>query len=430
MRRIVKGGRVVDPSQELDAEVDVLIEDGQVVRLDENIEATAEDQVTDATGLVVTPGLIDIHVHLREPGFEYKETVRSGLMSAAAGGFTAVACMANTSPINDHRSITELILGQAKRHPYARVYPLGAISKGMAGEELAAVGEMVEAGIVAISDDGLPVMNAALMRRALQYAQHYDLPVVQHAEDLNLTGDGVMHEGEWSTRLGLPGIPSLAEDVMVARDLLLSADTGGRYHVAHLSTGRSLEMVKEARRRGVRATCEVSPHHLLLSDQLVAESGFDTASKMKPPLRPQSDIDILRQGIVDGSIDAIASDHAPHHQDEKDVQFSMAPFGIVGLETTVSLCLDRLVGGGMIPLSRLIELLSTGPARVFNLPGGSLRPGRVADITLLDLDRQVTVQPDRFKSLANNTPFAGWQLRGAAVGTLLAGEPVALPEDE
>lgn len=430
MRRVVKGGRVVDPSQDLDAQLDILIEDGKVARLDENIEAAADDAVTDAAGLVVTPGLLDIHVHLREPGFEYKETVRSGLLSAAAGGFTGVACMANTSPVNDHRAITELIHGEAKRHPYARVYPMGAISKGMAGEELAAVGEMVDAGIVAISDDGLPVMNAALMRRALQYAQHYDLPVVQHAEDLNLTGDGVMHEGEWSTRLGLPGIPGLAEDVMVARDLLLSADTGGRYHVAHLSTGRSLQMVQEARNRGVRVTCEVSPHHLLLSDQFVADSGFDTAAKMKPPLRPESDIEILRQGIIDGSIDAIASDHAPHHPDEKDLQFSMAPFGIVGLETTVSLCLDRLVGGGLISLSRLIELLSTGPARVFSLPGGSLRPGQTADITLLDLERQVTVENDRFKSLARNTPFAGWQLQGAPAGTLLAGEPVVLPGAE
>lgn len=430
MRRVIKGGRVVDPSQGLDAQLDILIEDGQVARLDENIEASSGDEITDAEGLVVTPGLLDIHVHLREPGFEYKETVRSGLLSAAAGGFTGVACMANTLPVNDHRTVTELIHTEAKRHPYARVYPMGAISKGMAGEELAAVGEMVEAGICAISDDGLPVMNAALMRRALQYAQHYDLPVVQHAEDLNLTGDGVMHEGEWSTRLGLPGIPGLAEDVMVARDLLLSADTGGRYHVAHLSTGRSLQMVQEARQRGVRVTCEVSPHHLLLSDGFVAESGFDTAAKMKPPLRPESDIDILRQGLIDGTIDAIASDHAPHHPNEKDQQFSIAPFGIVGLETTVSLCLDRLVGGGLISLSRLIELLSTGPARVFSLPGGSLKTGCVADITLLDLDRQVTVENDTFKSLARCTPFAGWTLRGAPAGTLLAGQPVVIPEAE
>ena len=429
MRHIVKGGRVVDPSQDLDANLDVLIEDGKVARLDENIEVQDGDSVTDAAGLVVAPGFLDVHVHLREPGYEYKETVRSGVMSAAAGGFTGVVCMANTRPVNDQRAVTELILGEAKKHPYAHVYPIGAISKGLAGEELAPVGEMVEAGIVAISDDGLPVMNAALMRRALQYAQHYDLPVVQHAEDLNLTADGVMHEGEWSTRLGLPGIPGVSEDVIVARDLLLTDDTGGRYHVAHLSTGRSLQMVLEARRRGVRATCEVSPHHLLLSDAYVAESGFDTSAKMKPPLRPESDIEILRQGLIDGSIDAIASDHAPHHVNEKDVQFSEAPFGIVGLETTISLCLDRMVHAGWLSLSRLVDLLSTGPARVYSLPGGTLAPGAPADITLLDLDKTVTVQKERFQSLASNTPFEGWQLRGAAVGTLLAGRPVVLPEE-
>lgn len=423
-QRLLRGGRIVDPSQGLDQVADLLIEDGLVARIDESIDPGPGTEVVDVAGRVVTPGLIDIHVHLREPGQEYKETVESGLRSAAAGGFTAVACMANTAPVNDNRSVTELILKQAERHPYARVYPIGAISKGLAGEELAPVGEMKAAGIVALSDDGLPVMNAALMRRVLQFAQHFDLPVVQHAEDLDLTADGVMHEGEWSTRLGLPGIPGLAEDVMVARDLLLSADSGGRYHVAHLSTGRSLAMVREAKARGVRATCEVSPHHLLLSDRHVAETCFHTSAKMKPPLRSEADIEALRQGLVDGTIDAIASDHAPHHENEKDQQFSVAPFGIVGLETTVSLCLDRLVGGGLISLSRLIELLTIGPARVFSLPGGSLAPGRIADITLLDLDRQITVQPDRFRSLARNTPFEGWTLRGAAVGTLLGGVPV------
>jgi dihydroorotase len=426
VRRIVRGGRVVDPSQGLDAVRDVVIEDGAVAGIGEDVEPAAGDEVIDARGLVVTPGLIDIHVHLREPGFEYKETVATGVAAAAAGGFTAVACMANTDPVNDHRAVTELILREAERHPLARVYPIGAISRGLKGEELSEVGEMVEAGIVAISDDGLPVMNAALMRRALWYAQHFDIPVIQHAEDLHLTDGGVMHEGEYSTRLGLPGMPGAAEDVMVARDLLLAADTGGRYHVAHLSTARSLAMVREARRRGLAATCEVLPHHLLLTDREVMASGFSTSTKMKPPLRSRADTEALMEGLADGTVDAIASDHAPHHPDEKDVQFSCAPFGILGLETTVSLCLDRLVHAGVISLLRCVELLSTGPARVLSLPGGSLAPGRPADLTLLDLDREVTVDPRRFRSKSRNTPFGGWELKGAAVGTILGGKPVRL----
>ncbi len=422
---VVRGGRVVDPSQGIDGVLDVLLEDGCVARLDEHIEAPDAEEI-DAGGLVVTPGLIDIHVHLREPGHEYKETVASGLRSAAAGGFTAVACMANTLPVNDNRSVTELILTEAQRHPHARVYPIGAISKRLGGEELAEIGDMVLAGAVAISDDGLPVMNAAFMRRALQYAQHYRVPVIQHAEDLDLTGDGVMHEGEWSTRLGLPGIPGVAEDVMVARDLLLVEDTGGRYHVAHLSTARSLAMVREAKRQEHAVTCEVTPHHLLLTDREVASSGFSTATKMKPPLRSDADARALLDGLADGTIDAIASDHAPHHPDEKDVQFSVAPFGILGLETTVSLCLDRLVGPGHIDLPRLVHLLSTGPAAVLGLPGGSLEPGRPADLTLLDLEREVTVRADGFHSKSRSTPFDGWQLQGAAAGTLVGGLPVRL----
>ncbi len=424
--RLIRGGRVVDPSQNLDGKLDVLIEDGVVARIDESIAPPPDAAITDAAELVVTPGLLDIHIHLREPGFEYKETVRTGVRAAAAGGFTGVVCMANTAPVNDNRSITEHILREAARHPYARVYPIGAISKGLAGEELAEIGEMVRAGVVAISDDGLPVMNAALMRRALEYAQHFDVPVIQHAEDLHLTGNGVMHEGVWSTRLGLPGIPGLAEDVMVARDLLLAADSGGRYHVAHLSTGRSLAMVKEARARGVLASCEVTAHHLLLTDQAVHDYAFSSNTKMKPPLRDDEDRAALRAGLVDGTIDAIASDHAPHHHDEKDVQFSAAPFGIVGLETTVSLCLDRLVGAGVITLPRLVELLTSGPARALGLPGGTLSPGSVADVTLLDLERNVTVAPDTFASLGRNTPFGGWTLRGAPVGTLLAGRPIVV----
>ena len=437
MKLLIRGGRVVDPSQQLDAVRDVLIEDGKVAEIGEVLSGESQSsgassvgeevEVLEAAGLVVTPGLIDMHVHLREPGFEYKETVRTGLLAAAAGGFTGVASMANTLPVNDNASVTEHILSQARCHPYSRVHPIGAITKGMAGEELAEMGEMVAAGAVAFSDDGLPVKNAALMRRALLHSQHFGKRVIQHAEDLDLTADGVMHEGEWSARLGLPGIPRLAEDVMVARDLLLAAETGGRYHVAHLSTWISLEMVREARRRGLDVTCEVSPHHLLLSDEEVAKSAFSTHTKMKPPLRALRDIEALREGVADGSIDCIASDHAPHHADEKDVAFSAAPFGIVGLETTVSLCLDRLVRPGLLSLSRLVELLSTGPARVLGLDAGSLAVGQVADVTLLDLEREVTVEARGFFSKSVNTPFEGWTLRGAPAGTVVQGRRIELP---
>ncbi|HEX5761269.1 MAG TPA: dihydroorotase [Thermoanaerobaculia bacterium] len=424
---LVAGGRVVDPSQGLDGRFDLLLEDGKVARLEERIETPEGVETLDASGLVVAPGFIDIHVHLREPGHEYKETVESGTAAAAAGGFTAVACMANTDPVNDNRSVTELILSEARRCGTARVYPIGAVSKGLAGEELAELGEMARAGIVAVSDDGKPVQNAELMRRALLYAQHYGLPVVQHAEDLHLAAGGVMHEGEWSTRLGLPGLAGAAEDVMVARDLLLLAETGGRYHVAHLSTARCLELVRRAKESGLGVTCEVTPHHLLLTDEEVWKSQFSTDTKMKPPLRCERDRQALLAGLADGTVDAIASDHAPHHPDEKDVEFSLAPFGVLGLETTVSLGLDRLVRAGVIGLARLVELLATGPARAFALPGGSLKLGSPADLTLLDLERRVKVDAAAFRSKSRNTPFHGWELTGGPAGTILGGRRVALP---
>jgi len=421
---LIHGGRVIDPSQDLDGSFDLLVEDGHVAKIDGRIKPPKDAETFDASGLVVAPGLIDIHIHLREPGQEYKETVRTGTMAAAAGGFTGVACMANTEPVNDSRSITEHILLEARRHGFARVYPVGAISKGLRGEELAEIGEMVRAGVRAISDDGKPVMNAELMRRALLYAQHFDIPVIQHAEDLNLTGSGVMHEGEWSTRLGLPGIPGSAEDVMVARDILLAEDTRGRYHVAHLSTARSLGLVRRARAEGLRVTCEVAPHHLILTDEEVAKSGFSTNMKMKPPLRSERDREVLVNGLSDGSVDCIASDHAPHHQDEKDVQFNLAPFGILGLETTLSLCLDRLVRPGIVSLPRLVELLSTGPARVLGIPGGTLKAGSVADVTVFHPDEEVTIRAAAFRSRSRNTPFDGWKLHGRPVATFLEGRKI------
>ena len=423
---LIHGGRIVDPSQGLDGACDLLIEDGAVKKIDGKIQKPKGAETIDASGLVVTPGLIDIHVHLREPGQEYKETVRTGAMAAAAGGFTTVACMANTVPVNDNRSITEHILLEARRCGFARVYPIGAISKGMKGEELAEIGDMVSAGAAAVSDDGLPVMNAELMRRALLYAMHYGIPVIQHAEDLTLTGKGVMHEGEWSTRLGLIGIPGSAEDVMVARDLILTEDTKGRYHVAHLSTARSLDLVRLGRSRGLNVTCEVSPHHLILTDEEVAKTGFSTFCKMKPPLRSESDRAALVQGLVDGTVDCIASDHAPHHRDEKDVEFDKAPFGILGLETTLSLCLDRFVHAGILSLPRLVELLSTGPARVLGIPGGTLKEGSPADVSIFDLDGEVTIVAKDFRSKSRNTPFDGWTLRGRPVATVVDGRRVEL----
>jgi dihydroorotase len=427
---VIRGGRVIDPSRDLDGRLDVLLAEGRVAKLGAEgggVKAPKGAEELDASGLVVCPGLIDIHVHLREPGQEHKETVRTGTMAAAAGGFTAVACMANTCPVADNASVIDLILSQAERAGFARVYPVGAVSKGMRGEELAEVGEMVAAGAVAISDDGRPVAHPELLRCAFLYAEHFGIPLLQHAEDLSLTGDGVMHEGEWSTRLGLPGIPGAAEDMMVARDLMLAGDTRGRYHLQHVSTARSLELVRAAKARGVSATCEVTPHHLFLTDRGVADSGFSTDYKMKPPLRGEGDREALIAGLADGSIDCIASDHAPHHPDEKDVEFSLAPFGILGLETTLSLCLDRLVHGGVIGLPRLIELLSTAPARVLGVPGGSLAEGAPADVTLLDPDAEVTVDRARLRSRSRNTPFHGWKLRGKPVGTVLGGKKVELP---
>jgi dihydroorotase len=424
---LIHGGRVIDPSQDLDGTFDLLIEDGRVTKIDGKLQKPKDAEAFDASGLVVAPGLIDIHVHLREPGQEYKETVRTGTMAAAAGGFTGVACMANTDPVNDSRSVTEHILLEARRHGYAHVYPVGAITKGLKGEELAEIGEMIRVGARAVSDDGKPVMNAELMRRALLYAQHFGVRVIQHAEDLNLTGDGVMHEGEWSTKLGLPGIPGSSEDVMVARDLILTEDTAGRYHVAHLSTARSLDMVRRAKAQGIDATCEVSPHHLILTDEEVAKRDFSTNTKMKPPLRSEKDREALLNGLADrAAVDCIASDHAPHHADEKDVQFSLAPFGIVGLETTLSLCLDRLVRPGVVSLPRLVELLSTGPARVLGLPGGTLKEGSPADVTVFHPDAEVTLRAAAFRSKGKNTPFDGWTLHGHPVATFLEGRRITV----
>ena len=426
MSLLLRGGRVVDPSQGLDGDADLLIEGERVAAVGPGLEAPADAEVLDVAGKVVAPGLIDIHVHLREPGQEYKETIATGTRAAARGGFTAVACMANTAPVNDSPSVTEHILSQARRAGWARVYPVAAITKGLAGEELAEMGQLRAAGAVAFSDDGLPVSSPELMRRALSYARHFDAPIVQHAQDLALSGAGAMHEGVWSTRLGVPGIPATAEDVMVARDIELVALTGGRYHLQHLSSARSLDLVREAKRRGLAVTCEVSPHHLLLTDESVHASGLDPNFKMNPPLRSAADRQTLLEGLADGSIDVIATDHAPHHPDEKLVPFGEAPFGIVGLETAVGLCLDRLVGKGRLDLSRLVDLLSCRAAATMGLEGGTLAVGSLADVTVLDLEAEWHVDPEAFESRSRNTPFAGWSGKGKAVLTIVGGRRVEL----
>ncbi len=421
MKRLLKGGRVVDPASGIDARRDVLIDHGRIARVAEGL-ADPEAELVDVTGLVVCPGFIDMHVHLREPGEEWKETIATGTRAAAAGGFTGVACMPNTNPPNDSRSVTEFILKRAREEGVVPVYPIGCVSKGRAGRELAEMGDMAAAGARAFSDDGAPVRASWLMRRALEYAQVFDVPIIDHCEDLELVDGGVVHEGQIATRLGLRGWPAVAEEILVQRDILLAEYTGGHVHLAHLSTARSVEFVREAKARGIRVTCEVTPHHLVLTHEAVRE--YSTNAKMNPPLRDEAAVEALRRALADGTVDAIATDHAPHHADEKCVEFALAPFGIVGLETAVSLCIDRLVHGGVIPLGRLVELMSCGPARILRLPKGTLRPGADADVTVLDLEREVEVRAERFRSRACNSPFIGWRLRGAPVMTIVAGEIV------
>jgi dihydroorotase len=421
VKLLLRNARLVDPSAALDGRRDLVVEDGRVVEIGERLSAAGATTL-DLDGLVVCPGFIDMHVHLREPGQEWKETIASGTRAAAIGGFTGVACMPNTEPPIDSRSVVEFVLAQARQHGAVPVYPIGCVSKGQKGEQLAEMGDMALAGARGFSDDGKPVASAGLMRRALEYAQIFDLPVIDHCEEPSLVAGGVVHEGEVSTRLGLKGWPGVAEDVMVQRDILLAEYTGGAVHIAHMSTGRSAELVRRAKAAGIRVTCEVTPHHLVLTEDAVLD--YDTDAKMNPPLRATSDREALLKALADGTVDAIATDHAPHHTDEKCVEFSRAPFGIVGLETAVSIGLDRLVHAGVIDLSRLVELMSCGPARVLRLAKGSLRPGSDADVTVLDLDRAVTVAPQTFASKSANTPFGGWSLRGGPVMTIVGGRIV------
>ena len=416
MNLLITNGRVVDPTQRLDGKVDIAIEDGRIADVGKKLRTSGE--TIDASGLVIVPGLIDLHTHLREPGQEHKETIATGTRAAVAGGYTAVCAMANTFPPNDERAVTEMIIAESARNGACRVYPVGAVSRGLKGEELAELAELRAAGCVAVSDDGKPVFNSQLMRRALEYAAMLRIPVIAHEEDPHLSDGGVMHEGFYSTLLGMGGIPAASEETVVSRDVILAQMTHAHLHVAHVSTAGAVEAVRGARRAGVHVTCEVTPHHLALTDEAV--QSFSTNLKMNPPLRSQEHREAVIAAIVDGTIDAIATDHAPHHFDEKNVEFDLAPFGVIGLETAFSVCYDRLVRKRVIDLSRLIELMSSGPARAFNLPGGTLRPGSPADIALLDLDARFQVT-NTFASKASNSPFIGEALQGRVVATIVGG---------
>jgi len=421
VKTLLRNGRVIDPKQELDDKLDVLIENGKISRVEPAIDDLGATTI-DLEGYVVCPGFIDMHVHLREPGQEWKETVATGTRTAAAGGFTGVACMPNTVPPNDNRSVTEMILAQAREHGTVPVYAIGCVTQQQKGETLAEMEDMLDVGAVAFSDDGLPVWSSLMMRKALEYSKIFDVPIINHCEDKLLVDSGVMHEGEISTRLGLRGWPGVAEDVMVQRDILLAEYTGGHVHIAHISTARAVGFVREAKRREIRVTCEVTPHHFALTDAAVGE--YDTNAKMNPPLRPEPDRQAMIEGLADGTIDAIATDHAPHLSDEKCVEFDGAPFGVIGLETAVPLCLDRLVHAGAIGLDRMIELLSAAPARILRLEKGRLTEGADADITVLDLGKQFEVKPEETFSKSSNTPFAGWSLKGSPVLTIVGGRVV------
>jgi dihydroorotase len=425
MATLIQGGHVIDPGR-VNGVADVLIEDGKVVAIGHDLlvkrtRKSGEIHVIDAANKLVVPGFVDLHVHLREPGFEYKETIKTGTAAAAAGGFTSVCCMPNTHPVNDSQAITEFILEQAREAGNSRVFPVGAITKGSEGKELSEIGDLRRAGCVAISDDGQPVMNSMVMRRAMEYALAFDVPVIDHCEDLHLSEGGCMNEGIVSTQLGLQGVPAAAEDVMVSRNLALAELTGARLHLAHLSTVGSVRMVREAKARGIRVTAEACPHHFTLTEEAVRR--FNTLAKMNPPLRTWDDVHAIKEGLRDGTIDVIATDHAPHAGQEKQQEFAAAPNGIVGLETALPLTL-ALVEEGILTLESAIEKLTTAPAKAFSLRTGTLAPGVDADVVIVDAQHTWEIDPSRFRSKSRNTPFAGWKVKGRVKTTLLGGKIV------
>src|SRR5579871_211398 len=419
MSIVIKNGRVIDPATQTDRVADVLIVDGRIAGVAPGL-SSPNAQMFDATGMVVAPGFIDMHVHLREPGFEHAETIESGSRAAAAGGFTSVCAMPNTKPVNDSATVTSYIVERARRCAVVNVFPIGAITKGSAGEELSAIGAMKAAGAVAISDDGMPVMNARVMRRAMEFARSYDIPVIDHCEDLNLSAGGDMHEGAKSVRLGLRGIPSASEDVMVARDLVLAQLTGARYHVAHISTRNAVGMVEYARQHGLPVTCETTPHHFTLCDDEMP--AYDSNYKMKPPLRSGCDRGAVVDGIVAGTVSAIATDHAPHPGSEKMQEFERCPFGIIGLETAIALALEELVHPGKISVARMVELFTTGPESVMRLGRGTLATGMPGDVTVFSTELSWTYDVNQSHSRSRNSPFHGRTFRGGPVATVVNGE--------
>lgn len=424
MKLFIANGHVIDPGEGQNSGKNLLIENGRVAALIAPGEPPPADaEVFDASGLVVAPGFIDMHVHLREPGQEHKETIATGCAAGVAGGWTSLCPMPNTDPINDNAAITRYMIEQAERAAFANIFPIGAITKSSGGSELAEMGEMKAAGAVAVSDDGRPVPNAGIMRRALQYARDFDLPVIDHCEDKSLSSGGVMHEGSISLLLGLKGMPALAEDIDAVRDIILAKETGTHIHIAHVSTSGAVEAVRRAKNEGIRVTCEVTPHHFTLTDKAV--EGYDTNTKMAPPLRSEKHLEAILEGIRDGTIDAIATDHAPHHADEKALEYDRAPFGITGLETAVGLAFTQLVHRGIIDLVRFVELCSTNPAKIFNLADrGTLKPGAIADITILDPDLKWTWHSAESRSKSRNSPFDGWDFTGAPVATIVGGRIV------
>ena len=417
---LITGGHVIEPGR-FNGLADVLIDAGRIIAVGPRLKAPAGSTKIDATGRLVLPGFVDLHVHFREPGFEYKESIQSGAAAAVAGGFTSVCCMPNTNPVNDNQAVTEFMLDRARSAGLANVFPVGAITKGSEGKELAEIGDLRRAGCVAISDDGKPVMNSLVMRRAMEYALAFDVPVVDHCEDIHLAEGGCMNEGAISTELGLPGMPAAAEDVMVARNVALAELTGARLHLAHISTEGSVRMVREAKSRGLKVTAEACPHHFTITEETVR--GYNTAAKMNPPLRTWKDVQAIKQGLRDGTIDVIATDHAPHAAQEKQLGFTEAPFGIVGLETALPLTF-ALVDEGILSLESAVEKLSTAPAKVFGLTKGTLAVGADADVAIVDQQEQWEIDPAKFRSKSRNTPFAGWKVKGRVTTTIVGGRVV------
>lgn len=421
MKILIKNGYIIDPANNIDGTADLLIEDGKVSGLGRNISPDSETEIIDAAGQLVVPGLIDMHTHLREPGYEYKETIKTGTMAAAAGGFTTICCMPNTKPVNDSQAVTEFIINKAKTEGIVNVLPVGAITKGCEGAEISEMAELKDAGCVAVSDDGKPVMNSVVMRRALEYAKMLNLPVISHCEDVTLSEDGVMNEGLVSTELGLRGISNASEDVMVARDVILAELTGGHIHIAHVSTAGSVDIIRSAKERGVNVTAETCPHYMILTDDAV--NGYNTNAKMKPPLRTMEDVKAVREGLKDGTIDVIATDHAPHSQEEKEREFDYAPFGIVGLETALQIGL-MLVEEGGLTIRDLIYRMSVRPAEILGIGKGRLNMGADADITIINPDTVWVFESANLSSKSKNTPFEGWKMKGKVTATIVGGKVV------